>query len=215
MIGDQMGKVAYDDIFSLCDKAFGRYGGILDLPVARQPYEYIREEYKKNYPGGKVLDFGCGAKKPLRRFAGIPDDLYYSCDEDQSAQYSYDKPSGIPDDHLFDIIFANQVFEHLQFDNCISTAKILSGHLKPGGIFLISVPNTSHPVRFLSSPFHITPLNHMYIYAIMEIAGLDPSYCARYNKKPAPKWYIRPMINVICRTFRIDWCDSVFVIGRR
>lgn len=208
-------KVPYDRFISLCEDAGKRHGNILQWPIGKQPYEYIRLTYQNQYPNGRVLDFGCGAKKPLKATLGLSDEHYLTCDSDPSGSFSFATPDLIPEGEMFDIIAANQVLEHLTFDDAIQIAITLAKHLKPGGIFQIGVPNTSHPTRYLSSPVHISPWNYLNLCAIMEIAGLDPFYGARYNKFPAPPFYMRPLVNFICKTFRIDWCDSIYVVGRQ
>ncbi len=101
-------EIPYDRFFSLCDKAFARHGSIFDLPVAAGPYEYLRETFVRDYPRGRVLDFGCGVKKPLQRALALGDDRYHGCDSDPLGKFTYGSPEAIPDDALYEIVAANQ-----------------------------------------------------------------------------------------------------------
>jgi len=49
----------------------------------------------------------------------------------------------------------------------------------------------------------------------MELGGLDPFLCARSNKHLGIPWWQRPLVSVMCRAFRMDWCDTVYVVGRK
>lgn len=208
-------SVSYDHFIDLCEKAGKRHGNILDWPIGPHPYQYVKDALEKDYKGGRILDFGCGAKKPQQLFVGIDDAKYFTCDSDPSGVFSYDLPVNIPDDEMFEIVTANHVLEHLTFDDGIAVVKELAKHLKPGGIFEICVPNQSHPTRYLSSPVHVTPWNYLNLCAVMQLAGLDPAVVYRHNKFPAPNIFMRPLVNYLCRTFRIDWADAIYVVGRK
>ncbi len=207
--------VAYDRFFSLCGKAYERFGSIFDLPVDKGPYECLRAAYLRDYPGGRVLDFGCGAGKPLKRALGLGDDRYHSCDSDRSGTFTYASPQEIPEGVLYEIVAANQVFEHLDFADGIRTAVVLARHVARGGILQIGVPNPDHPTRFLSNPTHLTPWNYVNLCALLELSQLQVSYCARTNKARGPRWWERPLVDLMCRVFRMDWCDTVYAVGRR
>jgi hypothetical protein len=129
--------------------------------------------------------------------------------------FSYASVDEIPTENVYEIIVSDQVLEHLSFEQGIRNAIELARHVAPGGIFQIGVPNPQHPTRQLSNPTHKTPWNYLNLCALVELGDLDPFYCARCNKTPGPRWYERPMIDMICRVFRMDWCDSVYVVGRK
>lgn len=207
-------SVSYDHFIDLCEKAGKRHGNILDWKLGIHPYAYVKQAYERDYKGGRVLDFGCGAKKPLQAWLGLDDNHYFTCDSDPGGNFSFSDPRSIPDNEMFDIITANQVLEHLTFDDGIAVVKELARHLKPGGIFQIGVPNQSHPTRYLSSPVHVTPWNYLNLCAVIEMAGLDPAVVRRHNKFPPPNIIMRPLINYLCRTFRIDWADAIYVVGK-
>ena len=109
---------------------------------------------------------------------------------------------------------ANQVIEHLGFGEALRVTSQLARHVAPGGIFEIGVPNPPHPTRFLGNPTHQTPWNFLNLCAFGAGRPGTGVLCPR-NKVPGPRWWERPLVNLMCRVFRMDWCDSVFAIGRR
>jgi hypothetical protein len=212
---DILNSVVYEEFFSLTELAFQRYGSVFSLPVSEEPYTYLRNTYFSQFRGGRVLDFGCGFQKPLQKVLGIDETCYHSCDSDPRGLFSFKEVSDIPQGNEYDIIAANQVFEHLSFMEGIHTACNLARHVAPGGIMQIGVPNPQHPTRQMSNPTHITPWNYLNLCALLELGGLDPFYCARCNKVPGPRWYERPFVGMVSRVFRMDWCDTVYAVGRR
>lgn len=207
--------IPYDRFFSLTKEGFLRYGNIFDLPVTEGPYSFLAREYQEKYHNCAVLDFGCGASRVLQEVLGISDRLYFACDTDPTAQVSFRNLADIPDDMQFQVVVANQVLEHLSFADCIQTVIGLARLVAPGGILLLSVPNPQHPTRHLSNPTHITPLNYLNLYALLKLAGLETTHCARCNKVPGPKWYEWPFVAMVSRVFRMDWCDTVYAVGMK
>jgi len=207
--------VPYDRFFSLCAKASRRHGKILSLPVGLQPFEYLRRAYNERYRGGRVLDFGCGVQKPLQSVLGVGSDCYHCCDTDSSGSFTFRSLDDVPDGAAYEIVASNQAFEHLGFEEGIRAGLRLAGCVARGGILQIGVVNPQHPTRQMSNPTHKTPWNYLNLCAVMELGGLEPFYCARCNKTPGPRWYERPLIGMMCRIFRMDWCDTVYAVGRR
>ena len=205
--------VPYNRFFALCDKAHREHGSIFDVPVDAGPVDYVAKMYRTRYGRGRVLDFGCGAQKLMQQHLRLPDELYHSCDDDPSATFTYVSPDEIPDDALYEIIAANQVFEHLTFEEGIRAAVTLARHVAPGGILQIGVPNTQHPTRQRCNPTHKTAWTYLNLCALLELGGLRVAHCARCNKRPRPRWYERPLVNMMSRVFRMDWCDTVYVVG--
>jgi hypothetical protein len=129
--------------------------------------------------------------------------------------FTYLSPDMVPEETAYEIIVASQVFEHLNLEEGIQMAIKLAKYVAPGGIFLIGISNPSHPTRYQTSPVHKTPWTYLDLYALLRLGGLEVIFCARCNKYPAPPWYARPFINMICRVFRMGWCDTVYAVGKR
>ncbi|MGK7887254.1 MAG: class I SAM-dependent methyltransferase [Crocosphaera sp.] len=141
-----------------------------------------------------VLDMGCGDGTVLEYLFDYGYDLYgYDFPQYQeSLQKKLEQYFGqefekhihfmkderlIPfNDNSFDVIYANQVFEHVQFlESMISEC---SRVLKPGGILLSNFPLATHPIELhLKIPFaHWLPpgnLRTQYLY-LFYVLGLRP-----------------------------------------
>ncbi len=208
-------NIPYGRFFGLTTEGFRKYGNIFDLPVAIEPYGYLARTYRNEYSNGKVLDFGCGANRVLQEVLGISDGFYFSCDTDPTAQVTFRNLVEIPAETRFQLVVANQVLEHLSFADCIRTVCGLAAVVAPGGVLLLSVPNPQHPTRYLCNPTHVTPLTYLNLYALLSLAGLETVHCARCNKVPGPRWYERPFVGMVSRVFRMDWCDTVYAVGRK
>ena len=207
--------VFYNRFFELGGNAFRRHGDILDLRVEQSLYGFLARMYRERYPGGCVLDFGCGVRKPAQEALELSDSTYRTCDNDPGGSFTYADPVSIPASECFDMVISNHTFEHLPFETGVQIARLLAGHVKPGGVMVIGVPNPKHPTRYRSDPTHKTPWSYLNLCALMELGGLDACYCARTHKHRPPFILARPFVNWICRTFMMDWCDSIFVVGRR
>jgi hypothetical protein len=206
---------AYDRFIGLCSEVAKRYPSIFSLPVAEEPYPYICRVYAERYRGRSVLEFGAGALKPLQRALAISDDLYSSCDTDASGVFTFRDVHAVPEGNRYAVVVANQVLEHLTFEQGMDAAVALSSHLEDDGIILLSAPNPQHPTRWLSNPTHKTPWGYLNLCALLMLGGIEPVFCARSNKVPGPATRDEELIDTICRVFRMDWCDTVYVVGAK
>jgi len=205
-------KLSYHDFIKLSSQASSKIGAI---PYGQKLYGFIQGLFKEHgNAGSTVLDYGCGTDKYLKKIINIQDKNYFTCDNDTSGSFNYTNAHQIPADVKFDFIFATNVFEHMEFSECVDTAIELGKHIADQGIFFISVPNPLHPTRQNSDPTHKTALNCGHLYALFLLADLKPIYCARCNKKPMPRWWQRPIINMACRVFRMDWCDGIYAVAK-
>ncbi len=108
-------------------------------------YHYLFPELKRviqMYAKGKVLDVGCGNKPYKSLFPTTIE--YIGCDVVQSSLFLVDTICPATDlsfdDSKFDTVFSTQVLEHVN-DHQKAFGEI-NRVLKPGGIFLFSVPFT-------------------------------------------------------------------------
>ena len=93
------------------------------------------------YASGKILDVGCG-NKPYEPLFNTTPENYIGCDIVQSSEHKVDvlcKATNIDaEDNFFDTAFSTQVMEHV--DNSDLMMSECNRVLKPGGIFILSVP---------------------------------------------------------------------------
>jgi len=188
-----------------------RFGSIHNLPV-RNFSTAVGELLK---PDIRILDVGAGAHKPFKQVLTQPSQKYFSLDSDPEGNFDFHSFDEISDDVHFDLIVANQVFEHLTIAQTFDMLTATEKHLVSGGILFANVPNTAHPVRQWD-PTHITPWPMTDLYSIFRNAGFEVLMMARYNKFPLIHNPIkRFIINTVCEVFRVDWCDSLMIVGQK
>lgn len=201
----------YGFYFDCRKECVQKFGSIEDLPIIKGPYEKIAEIYQS----GKVLDVGAGKEKPIQKSLNLPDDLYFSFDNDPHGKFNYNSVEEIPDNELFSLITASQFFEHIPLQDSIDLVCILSNHLEKKGYLISTVPNIQHPVRQRADITHIANWDYKALYMLYKYADLEVIEIARYSKRH-PKGIIEKILaKYINRIYRIDWCDSVLIVGRK
>jgi len=139
--------------------------------------DYMKAELNKRAGEINVLDLGCGAGNGIDLFKAInPDIIWYGLDLDESPEvlsrtrkdanfYSYDGINIPFLTNTFDIVYSNQVFEHVRYPEKI--LKEVSRILKSDGCFFGSVSSLE--------PYHYFSLGNYSPYGFMlllENAGL-------------------------------------------
>lgn len=188
-----------------------RFGSVLDLPLCD-----VRAEIEAVLAGGKrVLDVGAGAHRPLQGIVTQAGAEYFALDTDPEGDFDFRSFSDVPLGVLFDVVIANQVIEHLAAADAFSLVESVRQVLAGGGRLLATVPNAAHPVRQRDCT-HVTawPMNDL--YSLVRSAGLEVERMARYNKtrvtrNPLKRW----VVMTACEAFRMDWCDSLMIVGRK
>ncbi len=198
----------YSDCLKECIKKFG---SIEDLPIINGPYKKISEIYS----GGKVLDIGAGKEKPVQKCLNLGDDLYFSLDNDPCVKFDYNSIEEIPEDELFSLITANQFFEHITVEDSINLVCDLARHLKEKGYFISTVPNIQHPIRQQTNITHITAWDYKALYMLYKYANLKVIEISRYSKRHPQGIIERTLAKYINRIYRIDWCDSILIVGEK
>lgn len=180
------------------------------MPIIKGPYE----KSLKLYRGGKVLDVGAGKEKPMQKCLNLPDDLYFSLDTDPHGKFNYNSVEEIPENQLFSLITANQFFEHISLQDSIDLVCKLSKHLEKNGYLISTVPNIQHPVRQRSNITHITNWEYKALYMLYKYADIEVVEIARYSKRHPQGFIEKILARYINRIYRIDWCDSILIVGK-
>ena len=99
------------------------------------------KQFVSVYARGKILDVGCG-NKPYETLFNTTKEKYVGCDVVQSSENKVDVISKATEiafeSNSFDTVFSTQVMEHV--DNSDLMMSECNRVLKPGGIFILSVP---------------------------------------------------------------------------
>jgi len=201
-------------IISYREEAVKKIGpSILKMPIIKNLVKEINNYINENV---NLLDIGAGVKKPLSTFINKPGQKYTSLDIDPEGEFDYKYFSEIPTDKYFNLIIANQVFEHVTHEIAIEILKSAYNHLESGGHFIATVPSMFHPVRYWGDFSHISIWPIFDFYGLFRHTGYEVINIKRYNKfrftrNPIKSWIIK----VICESFRVDWCDSIMIIARK
>ena len=203
--------ISWSELEGFRGEGFERFGAIHDVPIVD-----LRTELRRMAAGAnELLDVGAGAHKPLLR---ILDGLrvgYHSLDTDPGGDFDFRDTSDIPADLRFDLAVANQILEHVSPETALEIVRGVAGVLLPGGRFAATVPNTAHPVRQWDAT-HVTAWQIWDLYGLFRLADLEVEQLARYTKRRLTWRPVRRMIvKTVAREFRVDWCDSILIVGRR
>ncbi|MBA7490670.1 hypothetical protein ES702_01211 [subsurface metagenome] len=208
---DKKEKFEYGFYWDCRKKCGQKFGSIRDLPIINGPGEKISESYR----GGKVLDVGAGKEKPIQKYLNLSGDLYFSLDNDPCGRFDYNSVEEIPENELFSLITASQFFEHITVEDSISLVCGLATHLEKNGHLISTVPNTQHPVRQRADITHVTNWDYEALYMLYRYANLKVIEIARYSKRHPQGIIEKILAKYINRIYRIDWCDSVLIVGEK
>ncbi|HMK33908.1 MAG TPA: methyltransferase domain-containing protein [Desulfomonilaceae bacterium] len=192
-------------------ECFSRFGSILNLPL-RTPGEELEARVDS---GTSVLDVGAGAHKPFRKTILAASGTYFTMDTDPEGSFDFRSFADVPGEAVFGLVLMNQILEHLTVDAAASMVSAAFRHLSCGGHLIATVPNAAHPVRQRDCT-HITPWPANDLYSLLRSAGFEILALARYNKLPLTANPIkRWIVHTVCTEFRMDWCDSIMIVGKK
>ena len=200
----------YSDSLQEC---YNKFGDIFQLPIIHNPFQEILLQYSE----GNILDIGAGKEKLF--FSAIKDKLtsgeYFSLDTDPQGTFDFNSVENLPNDLQFSLITANQVFEHLDIQASIEMMYKASIHLERAGKLIVTVPNIAHPNRQISNITHITPWGYNSFYMVFKYANLEVTEICRYSKRHPTGFMEKIITKYISRVYRMDWCDSILMIGTK
>jgi SAM-dependent methyltransferase len=203
--------ISWSELERFRGEGFKRFGAIHAVPIVD-----LRTELRRMAGGtAKVLDVGAGAHKPLLRILDGFEVDYHSLDTDPAGDFDFHDVADIPAELRFELAVANQILEHVTPDMALEIVRGVGEVLAPGGRFAATVPNTSHPIRQWNAT-HVTAWPVLDLYGLFRLAGLEVEQVARYTKRPLTRRPLRRLIvKTVAREYRVDWCDSILVVGRR
>jgi SAM-dependent methyltransferase len=174
-------------------EAAARFGPIFSLPLVKRVRDVLLDCVRDR---ARVLEVGAGDRRMGRllgdRRAGVE---YRSLDIDAKGVHDYRGFAEV--DGRFDCVFAFEVVEHIAFDELPAWLRSLSDALVPGGMLLLSTPNTYYPPAYLRDASHRTPLCYDELAALVAAAGLEVTRIVRV--------YHDPIHRVLLRRYAFGW----------
>ena len=205
-------SLSWSELTHWREECHRRFGSIRDLPL-RAPYKKFQELLQSD---SRVLDVGAGVHKTLSKYLTLPTQSYFSLDNDPAGGFDFRSFKDIPADQEFDLVVANQVLEHLTVDDAFAMLRLIYQYQGEDGYLLATVPNPAHPVRQWGDATHLTAWSMNDLYGLVRNAGFHVVSMFRYNKRRLTLNPIKRMVvNIVCETFRVDWCDSLMIIGQK
>lgn len=206
-----MKKFVYGEYANSLRNCFQQFGSVFKMNTIEDPYKFLNSQLKDD---STILDVGAGSELIVRKNLGDQfKGHYYSMDNDPSGKFDFESFEDIPEKLNFDIVFGNQVLEHLDIDDAIKLMDDISSRLATNGMVIFTVPNIQHPNRQISNITHITPWGHSGMYFLLESSGISPVSLVRYGKTSPNGIFEKLLAKSIARLYRMDWCDSILIAG--
>lgn len=192
-------------------ECYKRFGSLLQIQIINS---WVNELDKHLTSTSQLLDVGAGVDKPHKIYIQEPTQTYHTLDIDPMGDFNFKTFDEIPNDQKYDIMLATQVFEHITIPESFELLSKAYQHTKRNGIFIATVPNVAHPVRYWADVTHVTHWSYNDFYGLFRQVGYGVSLVARTNKKPKPRNPLRRLIvKIVAEEFRMDWCDTIVIVG--
>lgn len=170
--------------------------------------------------GDRVLEVGAGDRRMGKLLAETRRDIVYaSQDPDTAGEHEFRNLSEVAADaaaQLYDCVFAFEVVEHLTQDEALPWFAELFRVTRPGGVLLLSTPNTFYPPDFLRDVTHRTPWCYDELAGAVAGAGFRPEKVLRIYNDPAAQYFTRRFaLGWLFRLLRIDFARQIVVVARK
>lgn len=157
-----------------------------------------------------VLEIGSG-DRPF--FGGAAPRNYRTMDIDRGLKldfYSIEEVAG-----TYDAVLMREVVEHLPRDLFYAYLEKIHGVLNPGGILLLTTPNTWCPSWMLSDYTHVShwPMHDM--YAILKCFGFSQVEIFRIIWPSRALWVKKIYWAVHSRLYHIDFAGSYMAVATK
>ncbi len=138
---------------------------------------------------------------------------YESLDIDPQGEHDYRDLGELT--RQYDCVFALEVIEHLPLEEITPWLRQLRGAVRPGGVLILSTPNTFFPMAYLRDVTHRTPLCYDELGALVEGAGFGVERIVRIYHDPVHRKLLRRyMFGWLFRLICVDFARQIVVVAR-
>jgi len=184
-----------------------RYRTVWRVPISKKLALVLQQHVPA---GARVLDVGAGHRKAQ---SWLPGRRYESVDPDPDGEHEYQDLGDAQGP--YDAALLLEVIEHLPLEEACTTLVRLRGKLAPGGVLVVSTPNTYHPPTYLRDATHITPFCYDELGGVLEVAGFEVVTIQRiYNDALWRKLLRRYVFGWLFRLLRLDFATQVAAVAR-
>lgn len=203
--------LSWSHLFSSRKAVRKRYTSIWKIPVAKKVMDVFRKTIKE---GSKLLDVGAfnrNFKKEIEKhYTHIS---YKSMDIDHTNFHDYYSMTDIQEE--FDAVTFLECVEHLSLDDGAQTLFEIFRVLKPGGVLLISTPNTYHPNRYWECT-HKVPFRYDEIGGLIEMAGFQVQSIYRiYNDNFVARILRLHVACYLHQLLNVDFAKSILLVAKK
>ena len=189
-----------------------RFGGIFELPIRRRVREVLLDQL---IDGAVVLEVGAGDRsmeKALLRER--PRLRYESLDIDPHGRHEYRDLAEVRSH--YDCVFALEVIEHLPLEDITPWLVRLCEIVKPGGVLVLSTPNTYFPMAYLRDVTHRTPLCYDELGGLVSGAGFHVEQIVRIYHDPMHRKLLRRyLFGWLFRMISLDFARQIVLVARK
>jgi len=204
--------ISWSELYAARKKVQQRFRKIWNLPIAKR-YSSVLHQY--GHDEARVLEVGAGDRGLYRRLQGWwPDTDYKSYDIDINTEHDFHRLEEINGE--YDIICMFEVIEHVRPEIATEILKKCYEVMAPGGLILITTPNTYYPPNYLRDATHITPWCYDELGAVALIAGFNVTALYRlYNDSFIGKIIHRIIFFPIHRAMGIDFSKQIILVASK
>lgn len=192
--------------------AAARFGPIHALPIVRRVREVVLGEIRRD---ANVLEVGAGGGRLGMWIERLrPQAHYESMDVDPAGEHDYTSLDDIR--RQYDLVVALEVIEHLSLADIGPWLRRLRDLTLPGGLMILSTPNTFYPPAYLRDATHQTPLCYDELAGLVAAAGFDVLRLARVYHDPWPRRLARRyLFGWLFRLLGFDFARQIVLVARR
>ena len=169
----------------------------------------MRELGAKN---SSLLEIGAGIRALAERMRGCWNEFD---DRSRDITFGHDFTHSFITVGFYDIICVFEVIKQLTLQEAAEMLIKLRAHLKPGGLLILTTPNTFYPPAYLRDATHVTPFCFDELAGLVSLAGYQVQFIYRlFHDSLLKKCVKRFLMYSLFRVLGIDYAKQVLVVAK-
>lgn len=189
-----------------------RFGPVFSLPLIKRVRQLILRSVSS---GGRVLDVGAGDRRVQILLDRAGRQVSYRCvdhDPDLDSDFlSFEEADG-----EYECLLLLEVVEHLELPEILAWLRRARDLVVPGGVLIVSTPNTYAPTAYLQDATHRTPVCYDHLAALVTLSGFQVESIYRVFHDPFLQAALRRWVfGWAFRLFGLDYARQIALVARR